>query len=475
VPDSPLLDAWERFASRPGHPFTVPGHKHRSGEVWPALGRVNAGDVPLFGGLASIKEAAAVLAEAEQAAAVRWGADWCRYSTGGSTQANLAVALAVGQPGGEVLVARNIHRSTLSGLILAGLTPVWLSPDVADGMIVGLGAATLAEAIDAHPRATALFLVEPSYIGTLSDVEGLIGVAHRHGLAAVVDQAWGAHFGFHDGLPRHALQLGADAMVTSAHKTLPAYSQGAMVLARLGRLDPDRLSRGFDAANTTSPAGSILASVDAAGALVASTAGHLLLSGLLARADRARARLRAAGFDVPGPDTHRMDPAKLVIRLPHGGGLRLEKALLERGFGPEQADEAAVIPMLTMLDRDDAVDALVDTVLSLGLATGTAGTGVPTGPVTLPPMRLAPRAAFFAGHETLPAAEAVGRVSAEIIAPYPPGVPVLVPGEEITAATVEALRKAHHAGLRIAYAADPTLATFQVVARDNQPRQSERL
>ncbi|MBO9577146.1 MAG: aminotransferase class V-fold PLP-dependent enzyme [Microbacteriaceae bacterium] len=475
---SELLDRWRAFAEQPGHPFTIPGHKHRAGEVWPELGAVNDGDVPLFGGIGPMKQATAVLAEAEARTAAAWGADWCRYGTGGSTQANQAVALAVGQPGDEVLVVRNAHRSLLSGLIMAGLTPIWLTPDVADGLLLGIAPETVRAAIEAHPRAKALFLVEPSYVGTMSDREAIIRIAHDAGIPVVVDQAWGAHLGFHEELPAHALAIGADALVFSAHKTLPAYSQASIVFARTERLDPDRLERGFEAGNTTSPAGSILASIDAATILLRSPEGHALLGDLLGRAENARQRLRAAGLTVPGPETHRMDPAKLVVRLPHGGGLAIERRLLELGLGPEQAEESMLVPILTMLDDPAAVERLVDVIVEEALRLAALAQGARPGSLSepkasrrdavarppLPPARMTPRDAFFAPHATVAAAAALGRISTEIIAPYPPGIPVLVPGEEITEATLTELRAARAAGVRIAYAADATLETFQVVA-----------
>jgi lysine decarboxylase len=474
-PTAPLLTAWARFADAPRTPFTIPGHKHRAGGIWPDLGRVNTGDVPLFGGLAPIKDAERVLVEAEAQTATAWGADWCRYSTGGSTHANQAAALAVGAPGDTVLIARNAHRSTLSGLILAGLNPVWLNPEVHPGLglPLGLSAASVGAALDAHPEAKALFLVEPSYVGSLSDLPALVSLAHRRGVAVVVDQAWGAHFGFHPAYPPHALAAGADALVFSAHKTLPAYSQGSVILACTALLEADRLERGHATSNTTSPAGSILASVDAACALLASSLGMSLLGELAESVAAARERLRAAipGVVIPGPEDFggRFDPAKLVIRLgtTEVSGLKVENSLIAQGFPLEQADEDTLIPIITVADRPEHVAALVDALIA---AAGTSRRGSRTADRVasfavppLPPAPLTPREAFFAGRESVPAGEAIGRVSAELIAPYPPGVALLVPGETITAETVDALHAARTAGVRIAYAADPTLRTYLVV------------
>src|SRR3954471_948114 len=157
--DAPLLAAWHSFAGRVGPPFTIPGHKRLAGALAPALGPVLAGDVPLYGGLDTVKLAGGVLADAEDRAARLWGAHWCRFSVGGSTHANQVLALAAGRPGDEVLVARNAHRSTLLGLVLAGLTPVWLpvAIDPRFGLPAGVTEAALRAAIAEHPGATAVF------------------------------------------------------------------------------------------------------------------------------------------------------------------------------------------------------------------------------------------------------------------------------------------------------------------------------
>ena len=163
-----------------------------------------------------------------------WGADWCRFSVGGSTHGNQALALAVGAPGQEVVVTRTLHRSLLLGLVLAGLRPVWVRPEMDRRR--ACRRRSRCEAVRAaladHPDAARVFLGDPSYVGTIGDLAGQADAAHEAGVPLVVDAAWAAHFGFHPDLPPHALAAGADAMVTSAHKALPAYTQGALVLAR---------------------------------------------------------------------------------------------------------------------------------------------------------------------------------------------------------------------------------------------------
>lgn len=465
--DAPLLAAWQRFVRSGAAPFTVPGHKRRAGGIWPALGDLLHGDVPLYGGIDTIKHAAATLADAERRGAELWQGDWCRYSTGGSTHVNQAAALAVGRPGRRVLVSRTAHRSTLSGLILAGLVPIWL-PTAVDpqlGLPTGLEPDVLRAALREHPDVAAVFVVEPSYVGTLSDLGALVEVAHDHDVPIVVDQAWAAHFGFAPGYPRHALQLGADLMIASAHKALPAYSQAALLVARTERLDAARLDRAFDVSLTTSPAGSIVASIDAARALLADPLAQDLLTRLREIVGTARTRLAAAGHTVPGPAefADRFDPAKLVVLLERVDGNDLERHLIECGLPVEQADRDTLVPMVTMLDDESTIDRLCTAIESVPLGAPRARNNNAVWTMQIPPAAMSPRDAFFAGHRTVAAEHAVGRVSAELIAPYPPGIPVLVPGEVITAATVESLEAAAASGVRIAYAQDPTLASYVVV------------
>jgi arginine decarboxylase len=337
--DAPLLAAWHSYRGAGPVPFTIPGHKGAAGQLWPALGTVLATDVPLFGGIDTVKLTAGVLADAESRAARLWGGDWCRFSTGGSTHAAQVLALSVGTPGDRVLVSRSAHRSMLSGLVLAGLTPVWLPTTVDDrfGIPSGVSVAAMRDAIEANPSARGVFLVEPSYLGTVSELPALVDVAHAAGLPVLVDQAWGAHFGFHPALPPHALDCDADAMVFSAHKTLPAYSQASVIVARTQRLDRHRLDRAFDMANTTSPAGSILASIDGARALLAAR-GTELLDRVVSVVARARDCLRdVAGLVVPAPTDFppgRLDPTRLVLLVAGtgGSGVAVEQDLLHAGI-----------------------------------------------------------------------------------------------------------------------------------------------
>src|SRR6478672_623605 len=359
--DAPLLDAWLRFQETAPTPFTIPGHKQRHDLV----GDVVAGDVPLYAGLDTMKLTTGVLADAESRAARLWGADVWRFSTGGATHANQAVALAVADDGDTVIVSRTLHRSILLGLVLAGLTPVWVRPEVdpSTGLPLGVAPDVVRRALDAHPHARAVFVGDPSYVGTVGDVAGLAAAAHAHDVPLVVDAAWAAHFGFHPDLPRHALQLGADVMVTSAHKTLPAWSQAAIVLARTERIDAARLEAGVEATATTSPAGAILASTDAARALLERD-GAELLGAAIAATREARERLHTVEgltvLDGPG-----VDPLKLTVVLSAAGvdGNAVEQDLLALGLPVESADRDVLVAVVSLADTSETLGALTDAIV----------------------------------------------------------------------------------------------------------------
>jgi arginine decarboxylase len=459
--EAPLLDAYLTALDGDAAPFTIPGHKRNR-----EFGRVVAGDVPLHGGLDSISLTGGLLAEAERRAAALWGADVARFSVGGSTHGNQALALAVGRPGDRVVVPRTLHRSLLLGLVLAGLHPVWLPTrvDPASGLPLGCRRADVEQCLGDHPDVVAVFVGDPTYVGTVGELPQIADLVHAAGLPLLVDAAWGAHFGFHRALPAHALQAGADALVTSAHQMLPAYSQAALVLARTERLDPARLQSAFDATNTTSPAGAILASLDAARALL-QLDGEAQLDGPVRLVAAARARL----IEVEGLTVlDAAEPTKLVVGLAGTGadGVAVGRDLRRAGVEVELADRDWLIPVVTLADTEHTVERMITTMINAVRrhAGPPRKTVVSASWSVQPEIVMPPREAFFAPAVTLSVQQAIGRVSAELVAPYPPGVPVLAPGERITAEAVASLQTAAAAGTRIAYAADPSMATLRVVA-----------
>lgn len=468
---APLLDAYLSYFERSRTPFTIPGHKQKAARIDAGLGALVDSDIPLYGGLDEIKLTNKVLTHAEKLAADLWGADFARFSTGGSTHVNQAVILALGKPGDKVALSRTAHRSVLSALVLAGLEPIWLTPEIdnATGVPLGIPVSELERVLPQKP--IALLLTEPGYLGTLSDIKSLVDVAHQSSIPVIIDAAWGGHFGFHSELPQHALQLGADALITSVHKALPGYSASALLLARTQFLSAVRLEQSFETTHTTSPAGAPLASIDATRALM-QTRGHELLAQLLENIARLKEKVQA-NFSLPiflNPSdfpTGRFDPTKIVLRAGQLGtsGVAIEKALGEVGIRVEMADQDTVVFLATLADDSADFDALAEAVITIGknLQGSARPSAIALSWSVVPTVGISMRDAYFATTEMVSRADAVGRISADLIAPYPPGVAVVAPGEILTSAIVDGLVASQKAGVRIAYATDSTLEKFRVV------------
>ena len=470
---APLLDAYLSYFESERLPFTIPGHKQRASRIDVGLGAVVDSDTPLYGGLDEIKLTHGTLIKAEKLAAKLWGGDFARFSTGGSTHVNQAVILALGKPGDKVALSRTAHRSVLSALVLAGLEPLWLSPgiDSATGVPTGIPVAEFEKVLNEKP--IALLLTEPGYLGTLSDIPALISKAHEHSIPVVIDAAWGGHFGFHPELPRHVIQLGADALITSTHKALPGYSASALLIARGQYLNLDRLEQSFETTHTTSPAGAPLASIDGCRALL-QTRGEELLGALISNVKDFKALvqkefsqeifLNPANF-APG----RFDPVKVVLRANQLGasGVDIEKAIGAFGVRVEMADRDTVVFLATLADTAQDFTSLATILIPVlkKLATTPRETATALSWSVIPQKGISMRDAYFAKTEMASAKEALGRISADLIAPYPPGVAVVAPGEILTAQIIDGLSASKFAGVRIAYATDSSLERYRVVAR----------
>lgn len=468
---APLLDAYLSYFEKARTPFTIPGHKQKTSALDAGLGAVVDGDIPLYGGLDEIKLTNQTLKAAEKLAANLWGADYARFSTGGSTHANQALIFALGQPGDKVAVSRTAHRSVLSALVLAGLEPIWMNPEIdhATGVPLGIPASELERALQEKP--VAVLLTEPGYLGTISDLPKLISAAHQQKTPVIFDAAWGGHFGFHPRLPRHAFQLGADALITSTHKALPGYSASALLLARTELLSAERLEQSFETTHTTSPAGAPLASIDGVRALL-QTRGEELIEDLLNNIHRFKETVQAE-FPLPiflypsdFPDG-RFDPSKIVLRVQQLGasGVEIEEDLQQQGVRVEMADRDTIVFLATIADSSADFDHLANVLIPIlkrrqeqrrESATALSWSVIPQRATSM-------RDAYFAKTEMVDAPNAIGRISADLIAPYPPGVAVVAPGEILTEQIVTGLQASRAAGVRIAYATDSTLARFRVV------------
>jgi lysine decarboxylase len=415
---------------------------------------------------------------AEQLAAEAYGAARTWFLTNGATQGNHALCLALASPGTRVVLQRNSHASMIDGLILSGGVPSWVAPeyDPELGMAHGVTPEALERALVRYPEAHAAFIVSPTYYGMAADVEACAEVAHGADAALIVDNAWGAHFGFHPGLPASPLALGADAMLASTHKIVGSLTQSAMLMvADTGRVDLEAVARNVRLVRSTSPSALLMASLDAARRQLA-VHGEALLDRTIRASYEARQAIDAVpGCSVVGeglvgrPGVAGWDPLRIVIDVRGTGCTGYEvAAALRASFDiyVELATHATLVLVLGIGQTVEPLERLSHDFAETVRAISRPGT---TAAIARPPVALEhetaipPREAFLGEAEPVPVDEAIGRVSAESIAGYPPGVPALLPGERITAEVVDYLRELTSAGARLHGAADPTLTTVRVL------------
>lgn len=486
-PSAPYLDALVAYAFRGPGRFHVPGHKGGPGAD-PALrfalgDRALAVDIPQDIEGIDLGPSPTPYERAEALAAEAHGAARTWFLSNGATQGNHALCLALAPLGAPVVAQRNSHASLVDGLVLSGGRPAFVAPAYDDelGMAHGVTPAALAEALRGAPEARAAFVVSPTYYGMAADVAGLARVAHEAGVPLVVDQAWGAHFGFHPDLPPSALAEGADAVLTSTHKLVGSLTQSAMLhVAASGRIDAGAVGRAVRLVRSTSQSSLLLGSLDAARRQLA-VHGEALLHDTLAAIRGVRARLAAVprlaliGPELVGtPGVAAWDPLRLVldVRATGRSGYAVARAL--RGSYDVQAELAthATVVLLAGIAEPAAVlermAGDVDETIKRIATSGEAPALVRAPGALENEMVVTPREAFLGEADLVAVDEAVGRVSCESIAGYPPGIPALLPGERISAETIAYLRELAASGARLHGASDPSLATINVV-RDAPP------
>jgi arginine decarboxylase len=459
TPEAPYLDALRRYADRLPGRFHVPGHKGGAGApalLAEAFGPALRLDVPSCIEGIDIGCGEQPLACAERLAAATWGARRTWFLVNGASEASHALCLALGPSGGDIVVQRNVHSSTIHGLVLAGARAAFVLPglDADLGIAHCVGPRELAVALDATPAAAAAFVVSPTYFGAAADVAGLAEVCHERGVALVVDEAWGAHFRLHDRLPQDALAAGADVVISGTHKLVGSLTQSAMLHmgdACPAQLDEAAIGRALRLVRTTSPSSLLLGSLDAARAHV-DRHGAQLVERALAQMDIVKRRLRdACGLAVLGDELvgrHAVagfDPLRLAIDVRATGvdGHVIAADLLRRrDVNLELVTDRVLIahvgvgePVLANGAR--LVEALT-TVLSRSHP-APAGASPPPPEACFGEPVLSPREAFFAPHEQVALHQAAGRVSADSIAAYPPGIANVLPGERFTQPLVDYL------------------------------------
>lgn len=512
--DTPYADALNEFARRDLVRVIVPGHSAQEGGVPDRLARLIADKpfakdwTPLLTGLD--KGNGNPLDRAKELAAEAWGARRVWFLTNGASQGNRVAALALGCRGTGVVSQRSSHSSFVDGLILSGLAPRFVLPSIdrvrgiAHGVTPEALEAVIAEGRTAADELAGVYVISPSYFGAVADVAGLAAVAHRHGLPLVVDAAWGAHFGFSPLVPENPLRLGADLVVSSTHKLGQSLTQSAMLHLADGpfadELEP-LVDRAFHLEQSTSENTWLLASLD--------IARHHLSNGgeAIARSVRSAEMLRAAVRASEGltlvedsftdfPDIVGMDPLHVPIdvsALGVSGHEVKEVCANELGVYFEASSLHAVIALIgagATPDVERIVASLVEGARIVreqpddGARAGAPGGVEGPGRVHVVPQRelpaagpgvLTPREAFLAVSEVVTAEHAVGRVSSDTLAAYPPGIPNLLPGERITAEIVDFLREtAASPGGFIRGAVDRESSLFRVVAAGESERSAAR-
>jgi arginine/lysine/ornithine decarboxylase len=480
---APILDALAGYRQAGRYGFTPPGH--RQGRGADPRTRMTIGedafrsDVLSTAGLDDRKASGEYLSKAEALMADAVGAETAFFSTCGSSLSVKAAMLAVAGGQGDLLVSRDAHKSVVAGLVFSGVRPQWIRPcyDSRLHLAHPPSPERVLQAWEEHPDAAGALIVSPTPYGTCADIAAIAAICHERGKPLIVDEAWGAHLPFHPDLPTWAMDAGADVCVVSVHKMGTGFEQGSVFHQQGDLVDPAQLSACADLLMTTSPNVMVYAALDGWRRQMVQH-GQRQLGAALSLAAQVRAQIE----ELPGlhvlrdeflgaEASHDLDPLHVVIDV---SGLDIngyeaadwlrEHQRIDMGLSDHRRVEAT----LSLADDEHTTARLVSALSALA----DASPGLPRAkPVNLPSAgqlelepAMLPRDAFFAAKETVPAEKAIGRIAAEQITPYPPGIPVIIPGERLTAELLDYLRTGLAAGMQLPDPADPGLHTLRVVA-----------
>ncbi|MCN9243503.1 ornithine decarboxylase [Streptomyces sp. RY43-2] len=482
--EAPVLDALARYHDTDELGFSPPGHKQARGadpRARSVLGDAAFfGDVLANGGLDDRLTRARVLRRAEELMADAVHADHTFFSTCGSSLSVKAAMLAVTRPGHRLLVGRDAHKSVVAGLILSGVEPVWVEPqwDTGRHLAHPPSPAAYDKAFTDHPDADGALVTSPTPYGATADLVGIADLCHRRGKPLIVDEAWGAHLPFHEDLPSWAMDAGADICVTSIHKMGSGLEQGSVFHLQGDLVDPAELSSRADLLSTTSPNVLLYAGIDAWRRQMVQY-GRQLIGRALELAARTREAIEtidgfhvhgAADFCGPGLATG-FDPLPVVMDISALGttGYRAADWLREsHHLDVHLSDHRRISAQLTHADDEETTARLLTALRDLSdhvaEVRGAPGVAVPSpAELRLDQVRL-PRDAYFAPHTPVATREAAGRITAEMITPYPPGIPVVLPGERLTEPVLKYLITGVAAGMFLPDAADRRPDTVRVLA-----------
>jgi arginine decarboxylase len=479
--ETPIIDALQEWVSTTHAPFYTPGHKRGQGMNQILIDRWGAGvfgwDLPELPGLDNLQAPAGIIEQAQILAAEVFGAQQTWFLVNGSTTGVIAAILATVGEGEKIILPRNIHASAIAGLIHAGAIPIFIAPvyDQALDIAHGITPAAVKFALNQHPDAKAVMVVYPTYYGACADLSAIADIVHSYGIPLLVDEAHGAHFCFHPDLPPAALTLGADLTVQSTHKLLGSLTQSAMLHINSRLIDAEKINRSLRLLQSTSPSYLLLASLDAARQQMA-VAGQELMSQTIELAQIARSkiaqidRLKVLELANPTPGFKYLDSTRLTVTVT---GLNLtgfaadEILTAELGIVAELPSMQHLTFIISLGNSHTDIDRLVWALSELANHHGTdqpmhiPAVELPTQALT--EMAITPRQADRSPQISVPIDRAIGMINAESICPYPPGIPVLIPGELITPAALAYLSQILTCGGELVGCSDPSLGNIRVV------------
>ncbi len=479
---TPLVDALQQCADRENAPFHTPGHKRGQGistRQQKLFGTAAfRADLPELPGLDNLFAPEGVILQAQALAAEAFGAERTWFLANGSTCGIEAAILATCGPGEKLVLPRNIHSSAISGMVLSGAMPVYVQPEYSQDwdLCLGVSPAEVKAALKEHPETKAVLVVSPTYHGICSDLEAIAHITHAHNIPLIVDEAHAPHFRFHPDFPISALEAGADIAVQSAHKVLSAFTQAALLHAQGERIDCDRLSQSLQLTQSTSPSYLLLGSLDGARHQMA-TEGRSLMSRTIALANRAYQELgNLTGLRVLQPCLERGllgDRTRITVDVSQLGltGFEADELLHEQfGVTAELPALRHLMFIVSLGNTEDDIDQLIEGFRQVCALSIVSDRKVfePSLFTTEPQQykteqSRSPRQAFFARKIRMPIAHAIGHICAETICPYPPGIPVLLPGEPITERAIAHLQTIQTAGGILTGCSDPSLKTILVI------------
>lgn len=481
--ETPLFSALLRHVSRQPVQFHIPGHKRGRGmnsDFREFIGsNALALDLINIAPLDDLHHPTGPIKEAQELAAVTFGADATFFSVQGTSTAIIAMVLATVRPGDKILVPRNVHKSVLTAIILSGAQPVFLHPvlDKTLGIAHGLSVETVSDGLRNHPDAKALVVINPTYFGIAADLKQIVELAHAQGVPVLVDEAHGVHSGFHDALPMSAMQAGADMAATSVHKLGGSLTGSSILNVRAGLVDPRHVQVVMSMLMTTSTSYLLLASLDVARKELA-LHGHERVQTAINLAHQARTAInQIPGLYCVGEEilrdsaTYALDPTKITVSVKDLGlsGYEVERMLREEfNIEVELSDLYNILCIVSWGDSVEDIERLVEALhqISQSRRDGIDTRAVMVETPAMPELRMSPRDAFYAETETVSIWDAIGRTIAEMIMVYPPGIPILLPGEIVTQHNVDYIEENLRAGLPVQGPDDPEIRFVKVVRED---------